>query len=245
MSISNKRIVIKMGTSFLLKSNINKLVKQLIKIKKECNHLVIVSSGATGYGKKIIKKDEKVLRQKELAAIGQGVLFAEYYKYFSQQNIIIAQILVTRKVQKNVLNNLLESDIVPIINGNDPDCSKDLMYDDNDSLAGAVAMATKADQVIILTDVEGVYDSNPQKNKRAKKIDVLYNISSKLLNNSKGIGSSNGTGGMYTKLKMAQKLLDNKIDTYITASLVDAKNYMEKCKYKNIRNQGTLITKKE
>jgi glutamate 5-kinase len=245
MSISNKRMVIKIGTSSLLKLGLNKFVEQLIKIKKDNNDLVIVTSGATGYGKKVIKNRQNVLGQKELAAVGQGILFAEYVKYFSQHNINIAQILVTQKVQENVLCNLLKSGIVPIINGNDPDCSEDLMYDDNDSLAGEVAMKIKADKVIILTDVDGVYDNNPRKNKQAKKNDILHNIPNKLLNNSKETGSSSGTGGMYTKLKMAQKLLSNNIDTYITSFLIREERNIKKCNYKKRKINGTLITRKE
>ncbi len=236
-----KKIVIKMGTAFLLKANTDQLIKQLIKIKQEYDALMVVTSGATGYGKKIVEKEKSIagrLGQKELAAIGQGVLFGEYYKYFSRQNIVTAQILVTRKVQEKVLNNLLKKGVVPIINGNDPDCTQDLMYNDNDSLAGDVAIATKANQVIILTDIDGVYDFNPCRNKNAKKFKVLHRIPKALLDNSKETGSSVGTGGMYTKLKMARKLLNKNIDIYITSSMEDVGVFLAN----NNQGKGTLIT---
>ncbi len=237
-----KKIVIKIGTSTIIEKGIEEIVEKIIKVKNISESLTLVSSGAVECGKNYMRSYscECKLYQKELAAIGQGELFAQYRRYFTKHGLLTAQIMVTREVYKVTLNRLLKHSIVPIINGNDPDNPVDLMYNDNDSLAGDVAIKNGADLLIIITDIDGVYNINPKKNKTAKKYQLMSEISEELLKNSKEIGSNHGTGGMYTKLITAQKLLNHDIDTYITSSLEDAKAFLAS----DLQNryEGTLIS---
>jgi glutamate 5-kinase len=236
-----KKIVLKIGTATIIERSIEEIVNNLVQIKNISENLALVSSGAVGYGRICMSKysDKHKLYQKELAAIGQGALFAQYREYFAKHDVLVAQIMVTREICKITLTQLLEHKILPIINGNDPDNPIDLMYDDNDSLAGDAAIKSRADLLIIITDIDGVYDVNPKSNKNAKKHKLISEISDELLANSKDTGSSHGTGGMYTKLLTAQKLLNYDIDTYITSSFKDVKKFLtNSSKYK-----GTLISK--
>ncbi len=237
-----KRIVIKIGSSTIIQSGIIDIVENIVKIKKNTLDIILVSSGAVSFGRlKIPKRDLrlKVFGKKELAAIGQGSLFSEYRHNFAKKNILTGQILIGKNVQHKVLNRLLQHNIVPIVNGNDPDSPDDLMYDDNDSLAGEVAIKLGADLLVIITDVKGVYNTHPD-NQNAKQYKHLNKINKELLGQSKKVGSQHGTGGMYTKLVTAQKLLSYGIDTYITSSLRDAKEFIAGDEYR-----GTLISKKK
>jgi len=235
-------IIIKIGTNFIEKTNIKDIVKTILEIRKNNKYVVLISSGAKMFGKKILKNSENFnnISDKEFSAVGQNILMNEYVKNFRRENVNIAQVLVSRKINGSIIKKLLENNILPVINGNDVDLKDDLFFDDNDSLAGEVSKKLNAKRVIIITDVDGVYDSNPRKNKNVKKIKEINKITKKLLNNSKDVGTKNGTGGMYTKLKIAEKNMKNNIETYITSSLNDIKNYIFS---KKKILEGTIIKK--
>ena len=234
-------IIIKIGTNFIEKTSIKDIVKTILEIRKKNKNVVLVSSGAKMFGKKILKnsKNFEKITNKEFSAVGQGIILNEYAKLFRKEDVFIAQILVSKKINIEIIQNLLKNNILPIINGNDADTKDNLFFDDNDSLAGEIAQNLKVKRMIIFTDVDGVYDFNPRKNKEAKKFKNINKITKKMLNNSKDVGTKNGTGGMYTKLKIAEKNMKNNIETYITSSLNDVEKYV----FGNKKLEGTIIRK--
>jgi len=234
-------IIIKIGTNFIEKTGIKDIVKTILKIRKKNKKVVLISSGAKMFGKKILKnsKNFEKITNKEFSAVGQGIILNEYAKLFRKEDVFIAQILVSKKINIEIIQNLLKNNILPIVNGNDADTKENLFFDDNDSLAGEIAQNLKAKRMIILTDIDGVYDFNPRKNKGAKKFKNINKITKKMLNNSKDVETKNGTGGMYTKLKIAEKNMKNNIETYITSSLNDVEKYV----FGNKKLEGTIIKK--
>jgi len=234
-------IIIKIGTNFIEKINIKDIVKTILKIRKKNKNVVLISSGAKMFGKKILKnsKNFEKITNKEFSAVGQGIILNEYAKLFKKEDVFVAQILVSKKINTEIIQNLLKNNILPVINGNDADTKENLFFDDNDSLAGEIVQNLKAKRMIILTDVDGVYDFNPRKNREAKKFKNINKITKKLLNNSKDVGTKNGTGGMYTKLKIAEKNMKNNIETYITSSLNDVEKYI----FGDKKLEGTIIKK--
>jgi glutamate 5-kinase len=240
--MNKEKIVIKIGTNFIEENGLEKIVKEISKIRKKNKNIILVSSGAKGFGKKYLEKNKfenyKKLNSKELASIGQILIMNEYFEYFSKENIQIAQVLVTKEINKEVVENLLKHNILPIINGNDADNTSDLMYNDNDSLSGDIVVKMNFDLLAIITDVDGVYDKNPRKNKDAKKIKKMTKITEEILKNSKDVGTENGTGGMYTKLKISEKLIKNNKKVYLTNLFSDLDIFLD-----NGKNNGTLITK--
>ncbi len=234
-------IIIKIGTNFIEKIKIKDIVKTILKIRKKNKNVVLISSGAKMFGKKILKnsKNFEKITNKEFSAVGQGIILNEYAKLFKKEDVFVAQILVSKKINTEIIQNLLKNNILPVINGNDADTKENLFFDDNDSLAGEIVQNLKAKRMIILTDVDGVYDFNPRKNREAKKFKNINKITKKLLNNSKDVGTKNGTGGMYTKLKIAEKNMKNNIETYITSSLNDVEKYI----FGDKKLEGTIIKK--
>ena len=235
-----KKIIIKVGSSFIFENGIDKIVKNISDIKKD-KQVILVSSGAVSEARKFFTKSKikNKLESKELSAIGQPIIFYQYFEKFLKHQIISAQVLISKRPNFSLIKKLLKNNILPIINGNDADNKNDLMFFDNDSLAGEVALEMDNDLLVIITDIDAVYSDNPKKNKNAEKFSILDSISEELLKNSKDTGSDFGTGGMYTKLLIARKMLRKNIDVYITDDLKDLKNLLDNKNYK-----GTLITSK-
>ena len=191
----SKKIVIKIGSSILIdaegKAKKNWLknfahdVKILIKAKK---HVVIVSSGAIAMGceyLKIKKKNLKIDKSQAVASIGQIELMDFYKKVFDVKKIKISQILLTlddteqrrRSINaKRTIENLLNMGIVPIVNENDTTATTEIKYGDNDRLAARVAQIISADCLVLLSDVDGLYNYNPKKNKKASLIKTINKI---------------------------------------------------------------------
>ncbi|NSW89518.1 MAG: glutamate 5-kinase [Firmicutes bacterium] len=226
-----KRIVVKVGTSTITYntgkinlSTIDKLSMVLSDLINQGREVVLVTSGAigVGIGKLKLKERPKTIREKQaVAAVGQCELMHIYSKFFSEYGHIVGQILLTRDVvedeyrRNNVINTfetLLEKGIVPIVNENDSVCVKELegenggniVFGDNDTLSAIVAKLIKADLLIILTDIDGFYDSDPKKNSCSKKLSVITEITADIENCAGGVGSKQGTGGMVTKLTAAK-----------------------------------------
>jgi glutamate 5-kinase len=217
------RYVVKIGSSLLTddKGHLNKkylsnLVASLSKLMTKDKELIIVTSGAvaTGVGLLNMKFSPRNIPEKQaLASIGQVELMNEYKKLFNKYKKIIAQVLLTRlDMQKedrylnirNTILTLLEKNVIPIINENDTVSSEEIKFGDNDCLAALVASKTSADYLIIFTDVEGLYTSNPKENKKASlisKVDSFDNLEN--LCSSKP-GSNRGTGGMQSKINAAK-----------------------------------------
>ncbi len=238
MSTNKKeKIVIKIGTASLSSVTEGKginldIVKRLTNIisilKKKGHKIVLVTSGAIALGVKELKLNakNKTIQEKQMSAsVGQVKLMETYEKYFSRYKITIAQILLTRdgfeqkEVYKNAretLNSLLEKGVVPIINENDAVANEEIRFGDNDMLSALVSKLIHADRLIILTDEEGLYDSNPKINKNAKLISVVKKITKAIEKMASGKGSDFSLGGMKSKLQATKISSACGIKTHIT-----------------------------
>lgn len=219
-----KRIVVKVGSHIISdEGKISEVrVENLCKFLSELMakfEVILVSSGAisTGMCRTNIKKEGIVNRQ-ILAAIGQPFLMEIYDRFMSKFGQKIAQILLTAgdfdsrkrtKHAKNVVDGLCKHGILPIINENDATGIEEILFGDNDRLASSVANYFNADILVILSDINGYYDADPRENKNAKIRPVVGVLSENELNAKPSAGSQFGTGGIVTKLKAAQFLLEN------------------------------------
>ena len=165
-------------------------------------------------------------RKQALAAIGQCELMFIYDKFFGEYNQTVAQVLLTADVTSraerrrnvvNTFNELLDMNIIPIVNENDTVAVDELNFGDNDTLSAIVATLVNADALMILTDIDGVYDSNPKTNPDAKRIPVINEINDEIRAMAGGAGTSRGTGGMATKIRAAEIAAEKNISTYILA----------------------------
>ena len=217
------RIVVKIGTSTLAYPtghlnirHIENFCKVLSDIKNAGREVIIVSSGAVGMGmgKLSLKERPQELALKQAAAaVGQCELMYAYSKLFGEYNHTVAQILLTAGNLKdeeqhnnfsNTINRLLELGVIPIINENDSVAVKELIIGDNDSLAGIVAESVKADTLILLSDIDGLFTADPRKNPRARLISEVPEITPEIEKLAGDKGSTMGTGGMVTKLEAAK-----------------------------------------
>lgn len=229
------RIVIKVGTSTLAHStgNINirhveELCKVMSDLKNAGHEIILVSSGAIGMGVGKLALGEKpkdIPTKQAAAAIGQCELMYTYDKLFSEYNHNVAQILITGEDTENeerhtnfnnTLTRLLELSAIPIINENDTVATKEIVIGDNDTLASIVSVSVKADLMIILSDIDGLYDKDPHSNPDAKLIPVVEYIDEKTESLADGNTSKLGTGGMKTKITAARTVTEKGIDMVIT-----------------------------
>lgn len=218
-----KRIVVKIGSSTLTHTNgglnlqkIDQLAMVLSDIKNSGRDVILVSSGAVsaGVAKLHMRHRPSEMKEKQAAAsVGQCELMFIYDKFFSQYGQTIAQLLITKTVTHsktlrmnaiNTLETLLQYGVIPIINENDSVATDEIAYGDNDTLSAVSAGLVKADLLILLSDVEGLYNDDPSKNQDAKLIPVVYEMDEHIQAMAKGAGSEQGTGGMVTKLHAAQ-----------------------------------------
>ena len=235
--MSRTRTVVKVGTSTLTYENgkmnyrrVEALCKTLCDLHNSGEDILLVSSGAVGVGMGktgLSRRPEDTRKKQALAAIGQCELMFMYDKLFGEYNHNIAQILLTADAvesahkRENILNTieeLLEMDIIPIINENDTVAIDEIYgnnFGDNDMLSAIVAGVVNADRLVILTDIDGLYDDNPRVNPNAKKIDVVDFISADVLEMAAGSGSNRGTGGMITKLQAANYATKRGIETHV------------------------------
>ncbi len=230
-----KKIVIKVGTSTLSHPNgklnllrIEKLVRVLADLHNDNKHIILVSSGAiaTGAAKMgISKKPDDMIKKQALAAIGQAELIKIYDKFFEEYNKTCAQILVTkdgiinsvrRHNAKNTINELLNMGIIPVINENDTVSTHEIEFGDNDTLSAAVATLVNADLLIILSDIDGMYTSDPRLNNNAVLIKKVITFDEILDSYVSGTGSIFGTGGMSSKIIAAKHCMEHNIDMVIT-----------------------------
>ncbi len=232
---NKKRIVVKLGTSTLTHKTgrlnirrIERIVKNLADLHNAGHEIILVSSGAIGLGMAKLglneRPQETPLKQ-ACAAVGQCELMYFYDKLFSDYNLNVAQMLLTKYVLledrknnvQNALRELLSYNVIPIVNENDTVAIDELELEvgENDSLAATVAVLGKADLLIIMSDIDGLYDGDPKKNSEAKLIPVVYGIDDEIRRLAGGAGSDLGTGGMKTKIDAAQIVMQNGIDMII------------------------------
>ena len=228
-----KRIVIKVGTSTLCykTGNLNirrvrKLIEVMSDLKNEGHDIIFVTSGAVGIGvgrAGLTARPKDIPTKQACAAIGQCELMNIYDREFSKFNHTVAQLLVTRDVISNkirhenafnTLHRLLEMKIVPIINANDTVSIEQLDFDENDTLSAVMAQLCEADLLVILTDVDGLYDRNPS-DPEAKHIPLVTKLTDEMLDSARQKGSELASGGMITKLEAAYLAGENGIPTVI------------------------------
>jgi glutamate 5-kinase len=217
------RIVVKVGTTTLTHSTgllnlkrIDNLARQLADIHNQGIQVVLVTSGAigAGMGKLGLKVRPKTMPEKQAAAaVGQGTLIHMYEKFFSEYGKTIAQILLTKEDivdearyfnARNTFSALLSQGVIPIVNENDAVVTDEISVGDNDTLSAMVTSLIEADLLIILSDIDGLYDSNPRINSDAKIIYNVKKITDEIKDFAEGAGSNLGTGGMATKIKAAE-----------------------------------------
>lgn len=228
-----KRVVIKVGTSTLCykTGNLNirrvrKLIEVMSDLKNEGRDIIFVTSGAVGIGvgrAGLTSRPKDIPTKQACAAIGQCELMNIYDREFSRFNHTVAQLLVTRDVISNktrhenafnTLHRLLEMNIVPIINANDTVSIEQLDFDENDTLSAIMAQLCEADLLVILTDVDGLYDRNPS-DPEAKHIPLVTKLTDDMLDAARQKGSELASGGMITKLEAASIAGENNIPTVI------------------------------
>ncbi len=233
MKISEKkRIVIKLGTSTLAHSTgklnlrrVNNLVRVIADLQNSGREIIMVSSGAMGLGVGKLGMKHKptdVPSKQAAAAVGQCELMYMYDQLFGNYNVSVAQILLTKTIigRKNVENTfekLIEMGVIPIVNENDTVAIDELELEigENDSLSAIVAEIANADLLIILSDIDGLYNKDPHSNDDAELIPVVTEINDYIENIAGGAGSSLGTGGMSTKINAAKIAFDAGIDMVI------------------------------
>ncbi len=232
---NKKRIVVKVGTSTLTHKTgrlnirrMERLVKVLADIQNSGRQIILVSSGAVGLGMSKMglgERPKETAMKQACAAVGQCELMYMYDKLFGEYNITVAQILLTRYIldtpRKNNVENtfekLIDRNVIPIVNENDTVAidELELEFGENDSLAAHVGIFSRADMLIILSDIDGLYDGNPRENPNARLISEVHRIDDGIRSLAGGAGSGLGTGGMITKINAAEIAMNAGMDMAI------------------------------
>ncbi|MEN4045572.1 glutamate 5-kinase [Sulfurimonas sp. NWX367] len=249
------RVVVKVGSAVLTQDGnialdrMRSLVEFLSELKKE-HEVILVSSGAVAGGYTELKLDRNNIANKQaLAAIGQPILMNKYANKFSKYEILTAQVLVTAanlntpsdiKRVRATVETLLQNSVLPIVNENDATATDELELGDNDQLSAYIAKDMQADMLVILSDIDAYYDSDPRKNPEAKAFKTVNKISEEELHKEVTPNNVFATGGIVTKLKAAEYLLQANIDTFLASGfdLSDVKSFMLEGSHKG----GTLFT---
>jgi glutamate 5-kinase len=233
MEYNYHRIIIKIGSNVFTQENglpdlerIAHLVEQITALKKRGMEVILVSSGAVASGRSLITVSEKsdaVATRQLLASIGQVKLINTYSQLFGRFDILCSQVLVTKEDfrdrvhylnMKNCLEILLQHQVVPVVNENDVVSITELMFTDNDELAGLIASMLNADALIVLTNVDGIYNGDP----KLKGSKVIEEVTGAAIDFSTYVSASRsqfGRGGMITKSTMAQKVAQLGIAVHI------------------------------
>ena len=217
------RIVVKIGTSTLAHSTghlnirrVEQLCKVMSDIKNAGHEVILVSSGAIGMGVGKLglrQRPQDIPTKQAAAAVGQCELMYTYDKLFSEYNHTVAQLLITGDDVKNdtrhsnfsnTLNRLLELGALPIINENDTVSTDEIVIGDNDTLAAIVAESVRAEKLVLLSDIDGLYTADPHKDPTARLISRITKIDEAVLALAGGSNGVQGTGGMVTKLQAAK-----------------------------------------
>ena len=229
------RMVVKVGTSTLAHATgrlnirrVEKLVKVLSDLKNAGHEMILVSSGAIGMGVgklNLSGRPDDMPTKQAAAAVGQCELMYTYDRLFLQYNHTVAQILLTgedvddderRQNFENTMERLLELGSLPIINENDTVATAEIKVGDNDTLGAIVAKCVKADLLVLLSDIEGLYTADPRKDPSAKLIPVVEEVTPEIEALAGGVGSGLATGGMATKLRAAKTVNAVGCDMIIT-----------------------------
>jgi len=230
-----KRIVIKIGSSSITHEKtghisiqrLEHFVRQISDLKNSGKEVIIVTSGAQAVGISALNmktKPQELDYKQAVAAVGQASLMMLYQKLFREYNHQVGQILITKDVIENETRNrnarntfkaLLEMGVIPIVNENDTVSTEEIEFGDNDRLSATVAILTDAQLLILLSDIDGLYNKDPKVHSDATIVPVVSKINSDIFNMA-GVSRSNvGTGGMITKLLAAEMVNEAGIDMII------------------------------
>lgn len=232
---NKKRVVIKIGSSSLtheITGNLNmqkleKLVRTLCDLRNQGMDVVLVSSGAIAVGRKslgLMERPKKISLKQACAAVGQANLMMIYQKLFSEYGQLSAQVLITKTTMvnelsrynaRNTFGELLDLGVIPIVNENDTVSTYEIEFGDNDRLSAIVAGLIRADLLILLSDIDGLFTDDPNRNPKATFIDVVPEITSELLGMGKDSAGAVGTGGMSAKIAAARIATDSGADMVI------------------------------
>lgn len=228
------RIVIKIGTSTLAYKTgllnikrVEEICKVISDLKNAGHEIVLVSSGAIGLGLgklRIDKRPEDIPTKQAAAAVGQCELMSIYEKYFGEYNHTVAQILITGAFAElegysenldNTLSRLLSLGAIPIVNENDTVTTDEIVIGDNDTLGAIIANKVDADLLILLSDIDGLYTSDPNKDENAHRIEVVEKITDDIRHLAQDRSSVLGTGGMITKIHAAEMVTKKGIEMIV------------------------------
>ncbi len=234
--MSKQRWIIKVGSALLTDSGkgidqklIAQWAEQIINLRANNIDVILVSSGAIVEGMNRLgwkEKPKDIHQLQAAAAVGQMGLIQSYELLFSKHDVHTAQILLTRDNLTNedryenisaTLDNLLLHGVVPIVNENDTVSTSEIKFGDNDTLAALVANLVDADRLIILTDQQGLFDSDPRHNDKAKMIHSIHVSDDKLTKFASKSGGILGSGGMYTKVIAAKQASESDTTTHIVS----------------------------
>ncbi|MDH7600741.1 MAG: glutamate 5-kinase [Armatimonadota bacterium] len=218
-----RRIVVKVGTSSLVsergsldREKMANLVDQLAEIKRRGIEVVLVTSGAIRAGMErlgIQRRPRNIPDQQASAAVGQSLLMNTYTELFTKHNIIPAQVLLTRddfrdRVRylnlRNTMHTLFRFGCLPIVNENDTVAIEEIRFEENDTLSALVAASIDADLLLNLSDVEGLYEEDPRKNRKAKLLEEIREITPEIEALAGATGTDYGRGGMRAKIEAAK-----------------------------------------
>lgn len=232
MSLRFKKIAVKIGSNVLTRTDgtlditrMSSLVDQIAALHKKGVEIVLISSGAVASGRSVlgISKKMDVVEQRQLfSSVGQAKLINHYWDLFRNHGITVGQVLTTKENfssrrhylnQRNCMKVMLENAVIPIVNENDTVSVSELMFTDNDELSGLIASMMDMEALIILSNIDGIYDGSPTdpQSKVIREIEKGQDISD-FIQSTK---STFGRGGMFTKTSIARKIADQGIDVYI------------------------------
>lgn len=249
-----KRIVIKIGSSSLTQPETGRLdlikleilVREISNLRNQGKEVVLVSSGAIMVGRNALgfkERPQRLAEKQACASVGQARLMMIYQKLFMEYNQIASQVLMTKNTMvddlnrmnaKNTFNELLAMGVIPIVNENDTIATYEIEFGDNDTLSAVVAALIKADLLILLSDIDGLFTDDPHNNPDASFIEVVESLDDHLLAMGKGsTGSNVGTGGMATKLSAAKvataagadMVIANGADFHIIHKIMQGRNH--------------------
>jgi len=225
------------------------LVSLISELKKE-SEIVLVTSAAVSAGYTALKLDRsKKISKKVLASVGQPILMSSYKRKFDIYGVDISQILLTEddfdsrkrtEIFKQIINTTVENGILPIINENDISTTPDQVFGDNDQLSAHVTHHTNSELLVILSDIDGYYDSNPSENPNAKMLKEVNEISQESLEEAYTPNNTFATGGIVTKLKAADFLMERNRQMFLCSGydLTGAREFL----LNNNHDKGTLFT---
>jgi glutamate 5-kinase len=228
------RVVIKIGSSSLTsrhgevsRNKLEKLTKEMVQLKDLGHEVVLVSSGAVAAGYRklgCLKRPDNLPEMQAAASIGQGLLMESYSELFLSHGYLVGQILITKsdfsdevryKNLRNTLSVLLERGIIPVVNENDTVTIGHLKFGDNDTLSAKVAGLIDADQLIILSDINGLYNANPMKNSNAQLMELVTKITPDIEAYAGDSENVMGTGGMKSKIEAVKIAFASGIPAFI------------------------------